>query len=239
MNNFPESRNPAEREMLLRQPGRIAFFLAIIAVMLLWPPPPVSADVYRYIDEQGTVHFTNVPDQRKFKLWFREKRVILKPGLGSGQYDDLITGAAARHQVDEALIKAVIRAESNFNHRAVSPKGARGLMQLMPETASILDVKDSFEPGSNIDGGVRYLRYLINAYSGQLSLALAAYNAGEKSVARYGGIPPYTETRLYVRRVLDLYDRYRNETAAASRKPPEQAAAAALRPGFRQASQMR
>ena len=199
---------------------------AVAGVLLFLSPTPSSADVYRYVDAQGTVHFTNVPDNRKFKLWFREKRVLLKAGLGGGRYDDLITGASARYQVDEALIKAVIKAESNFNHNAVSPKGARGLMQLMPQTASILEVRDSFEPESNIDGGVRYLKYLMNVYSGHLPLALAAYNAGEKAVAKYGGIPPYSETQHYVKRVLAYYDRYRMEG-----KPRDRAAADPAGPG--------
>jgi hypothetical protein len=190
-----------------REAGIYTLFAVILSLALL-SPCPSEADVYRYVDEQGTLHFTNVPDHGKFKVWIREKRVLFKPSLGSGQYDNLIAGAAGRYQVDDALIKAVIKAESNFNHRAVSPKGAQGLMQLMPQTASSLQVKDSFEPESNIEGGVRYLRYLINAYNGHLPLALAAYNAGEKAVARYGGIPPYSETQNYVKRVMENYRRY-------------------------------
>ena len=179
-------------------------------------PLNARADVYRYVDEQGTIHFTNVPDNRKFKLWIRESRVLLKPGLGNVKYDALIAAAAERHKVDCALIKAVIKAESNFDHSAVSPKGAQGLMQLMPQTALSLQVRDSFEPEANIEGGVRYLRYLINVYGGDLRLALAAYNAGEKAVARHRGIPPFAETRTYVRRVLDHYDRYRKESDTAA-----------------------
>lgn len=186
----------------------ILTFFAVILSLALLSPVPSQADVYRYVDGQGTLHFTNVPDHGKFKVWIREKRVLFKPSLGSGQYDGLIAGAAERYQVDDALIKAVIKAESNFNHRAVSPKGAQGLMQLMPQTASSLQVKDSFEPESNIEGGVRYLRYLLNVYKGHLPLALAAYNAGEKAVARYGGIPPYSETQNYVKRVMENYRRY-------------------------------
>lgn len=184
-------------------------------IMLLLFPPTGQADVYRYVDNEGTVYFTNVPDRSGFKLWIREERVLLKPVLQNGKYDALIAAAAGRYQVDYALIKAVIKAESNFNHRAVSPKGARGLMQLMPYTASILQVADSFEPEANIEGGVRYLNYLVNLYEGRLPFALAAYNAGEKAVAKYGGIPPYRETQNYVKRVLDLYLRYSAEMQVA------------------------
>jgi soluble lytic murein transglycosylase-like protein len=106
-------------------------------------------------------------------------------------------------------VKAIIKAESNFNHRAVSPKGAKGLMQLMPATASSLQVRDSFHPENNIEGGVKYVRYLLNFFNGNLPLALAAYNAGENAVLRYGGIPPYRETQTYVRRVLSYHDRFK------------------------------
>lgn len=129
--------------------------------------------------------------------------MILDPKSGTDKYDRLIMRAAQKYNVDKALIRAVIRAESNFNHQAVSPKGARGLMQLMPATASALNVQDSFNPESNIDGGVRYLGYLLRLYNGNLSLALAAYNAGEGAVLRNNHrIPPYKETKDYVRRVL-------------------------------------
>jgi soluble lytic murein transglycosylase-like protein len=189
--------------------------------MFLLLPSITRADVYRYVDAQGITHFTNIPDNRKFKLWIREKRVLLKPALGNVKYDTLIEAAAGRHRVDKALIKAVIKAESNFDHRAVSPKGAQGLMQLMPQTASNLQVINSFEPEANIEGGVRYLRYLIDVYGGDLHLALAAYNAGEKAVASHRGIPPYSETRNYVRRVLDLYERFsRKEPGTMASAPP-------------------
>lgn len=172
-----------------------------------------SADIYKYVDAEGVIHLTNVPTESgiKYTLIMREKRVIFDKKLGEdiSKYDHLITKASEKYSVDPALIKAVIKAESNFNHRAVSKKGARGLMQLMPATASSLHVQDSFHPESNIEGGVRYLRYLLNYFSGNLHLAIAAYNAGENAVIRYGGIPPYRETQIYVQRVLSYLDKFR------------------------------
>ena len=175
-----------------------------------WGFPSFSAaDIYKYVDENGVVHFTNLPTSPKFKLVYRERRVHLDVGLQGEKYEPLIHYAAQRYGVDYALVKAVIKAESNFNHRAVSRVGARGLMQLMPSTADLLQVQDSFRPEENIDGGVRYLRYLLDVYRGDLRLALAAYNAGERAVYRYRGIPPYKETRTYVKRVLEYYEQYR------------------------------
>jgi soluble lytic murein transglycosylase-like protein len=129
-----------------------------------------------------------------------------------GEYDEFIKKAAQKHNLDHALIRAVIKTESGFNHKAVSRKGARGLMQLMPGTALTLNVSDSFDPWSNIDGGSKYLRYLLNQFNGNLSLALAAYNAGEAAVAKYrNSIPPYPETQTYVRRVLSFFQKYSGE----------------------------
>ncbi len=185
----------------------------ISLAILLTMPSLASADIYKYVDAEGVIHLTNVPTERgiKYTLIMREKRVIFDRKLGEdiSKYDHLITKASEKYSVDPALIKAVIKAESNFNHRAISKKGARGLMQLMPATASSLHVQDSFHPESNIEGGVRYLRYLLNYFSGNLHLAIAAYNAGENAVIRYGGIPPYRETQIYVRRVLSYLDKFR------------------------------
>lgn len=127
------------------------------------------------------------------------------PGGQSSLYAVEILQAAERYGVAAKLVEAVIRVESAFNPQAVSRKGARGLMQLMPETASLLGVQNSFSPGQNIEGGVRYLRHLLDRYRGNLPLALAAYNAGPRVVDRYRGIPPYPETREYVQRVLRFY----------------------------------
>jgi soluble lytic murein transglycosylase-like protein len=120
-------------------------------------------------------------------------------------YEREISEAAERYGIPEPLIRAVIRAESGFNPRAVSRKGARGLMQLMPETAAVLGVRDSFNPGQNIDAGVRHLRGLKERLGDDLRIVLAAYNAGEQAVLTYGGMPPFPETRQYVSRVLHLY----------------------------------
>ena len=123
----------------------------------------------------------------------------------------MISDACGRHGVDAELVKAVIQVESNYNHRAVSPKGAKGLMQLMPGTANRYGVKQAFDPQENIDGGVRYLRDLLDLFD-DTKLALAAYNAGEGAVQRYNGIPNYVETQNYVRKVLALYNGERSYT---------------------------
>ena len=130
----------------------------------------------------------------------------------------LVDLASDKHKVDSDFIRSVIRAESNFNLRAVSPKGAQGLMQLMPQTSLKLGVQDPFEPGANIDAGTRYLRELLLQYHGDAAKALAAYNAGPHRVDQYHGVPPYRETRAYVRRVINDYNRSKKkeETSTAS-----------------------
>ncbi len=135
------------------------------------------------------------------------------------ELDSLIEEHSGRNRLDPDLVRAVIRAESGFNPRAVSSKGAMGLMQLMPATAADLDVDDAFDPESNIDGGTRYLRQMFDEFEGQIELALAGYNAGPNAVRHYGGIPPFAETRRYVERVLRDYRDdfgYRLPTTAAS-----------------------
>ena len=191
-------------------------------VFFCWPLDESRADIYRYVDDDGVVHLTNVPTDNKFKLWLKESRrepdfFIGRRGQGRefASFDDLIIKAADLHNVDYALIKAVIKAESDFNHTAVSRKGARGLMQLMPGTASIYGVDDSFDPWSNIEGGVRHLKYLLGQYNGNLPLTLAAYNAGEGAVQKYNyKIPPYEETQNYVKRVMHYLKKYSGTSKA-------------------------
>ena len=177
-----------------------------------------SAGIYKYVDESGTIHFTNCPRDPKFKLYIRESKEDVGDGISSSsvyyirdsnQYDSLISELSRKYQVDFALIKAIIRAESGFNPFAVSRKGAKGLMQLMPETASRLNVSNVFNPKENIDGGVRHVKYLLSLFNDDLRLSLAAYNAGENLVADLRSIPPYRETVDYVQRVLSFYQSYR------------------------------
>jgi soluble lytic murein transglycosylase-like protein len=174
------------------------------------------ADVYQYIDDKQVIHLTNVPAGPQYRILIKEQTFHAYPMPDAGPFYELIAWTAGKYGMDGDLVKAIIKAESNFNHKAISKKGAKGLMQLMPQTAMNLSVDDCFHPGANIDGGIRHLTHLINLYNGNLSLALAAYNAGEAAVAKYRGIPPYTETRTYVRQVLDFYDRYKK---AAKNKP--------------------
>jgi hypothetical protein len=170
---------------------------------------PASAESFKLTESDGTVHLTNAPnDPRYQRMGFTsgtQAGFLRLPEGDTGPYVHEIRDAAERYGVPVRLVSAVIRAESGFNPRAVSRKGARGLMQLMPTTAASLGVRNSFDPKQNIDGGVRHLRGLIDRFPSNLPFALAAYNAGERAVVQYGGIPPYPETQDYVSKVLFFY----------------------------------
>lgn len=125
--------------------------------------------------------------------------------LSQGHLDAIIEEAADQHQIDPDLVRAIIQVESNFNPYAISPRGARGLMQLVPATARRFGVRNAFDPRSNLDGGIRYLKYLMGMFEGDLQLSLAAYNAGEDAVARSRGVPPFRETRNYLRKITQIY----------------------------------
>lgn len=185
---------------------------AVILCLMLLLPAPVLADFYQFVDAEGVVHFTNAPTIKAQRILKEEGAsgaapIILKRSYRQsvGQFSSLVSEKADKYRLDPDLLMAVIKTESDFNPYAVSPKGAMGLMQLMPGTASRLGVKDSFDPAQNIDGGSRYLRYLLDYFNGSVSLALAAYNAGENAVTRWQNIPPYKETQQYVRKIMSDY----------------------------------
>jgi soluble lytic murein transglycosylase len=179
--------------------------VAVGAVIALWVGE-AEADSYRLVDDNGVVHLTNAPTDPRYR------GLPIVSGTSTGwlrmtetshhQFTADIREISLRHGVDPRLVESVIRAESAFNPTAVSRTGARGLMQLMPQTAAMLGVRDSFNPRENIEGGVRHLRYLLDRYPGNIPLAVAAYNAGEGAVDSHRGIPPYAETQQYVQRVL-------------------------------------
>src|SRR5215472_5904092 len=181
--------------------------LAVAATMAA--ATPAAAQVYKRTTSDGTTYFTNIQPNPTYQRAAYTAHVAREPqrppSADYGLYSREIAEASARYGVPEGLIWAVIRVESGFDPRAVSSKGARGLMQLMPETAAILGVRDIFNPRENIHGGARHLRGMMDRFHYDLPMAIAAYNAGERPVAMFRGIPPYPETRDYVARVLRLY----------------------------------
>lgn len=170
----------------------------------------VQAQIYTRRNASGVVEATNVPDSSDYRLTYPGKGVVihsraykLRPSY-NGEFNHHISAAATAHGVSVDLVRAVIQVESDFDHLAVSSKGAQGLMQLMPFTARRFGVSDPFDPRQNIFGGVRYLRFLLDLFQGNVALSVAGYNSGENAVLRYGGIPPYKETRAYVEKVQSL-----------------------------------
>jgi soluble lytic murein transglycosylase-like protein len=194
----------------------LLFTLLLTLLASLSGAVPTCADIYRYEDDEGIVHFTDAPTDKRFIIFMRDikkdKQLRTKLKLSStanpAEYEQIIKNCSDKYGVSCSLIKAVILAESGYNPNAVSHKGASGLMQLMPGTAKSLKVSNSFDPKDNVEGGVKYLRFLLDTFRGDVSLALAAYNAGLNKVAKFGGIPPYVETRTYVNRVLSYMQSY-------------------------------
>jgi len=187
------------------------FLGALLLMCFLFAATAARADIYRSVDENGVVCYTDVSfskaDERVMKTPSAPARQKESPGRepAKKEFHGIVKEKAAKYEMDPSLIHAVIKAESNGNPYAVSRKGAKGLMQLMPTTANDLQVSNPFDPEENIDGGTRYLKYLIERFNGDLTLALAAYNAGPKTVEKTGAVPSITETRQYVKRVLALY----------------------------------
>ncbi len=172
-----------------------------------------GADIYKYVDAEGVIHYSNVQHDGRYRLYMREGRGSAPAERtggynGSGWMADHVNRYCKAHDMSPALVHAIIKAESDGRRTAVSPKGAKGVMQLMPFTSRQMNVNDPFDPIENVEGGIRYLKELLATFDGNVTHAVAAYNAGPAAVKKYGGIPPYRETRQYVQRVLALYRKY-------------------------------
>ncbi len=194
--------------------------VCLCAILLVFARP-AAADIYKYVDSNGRVHLADRSLHRGYVLIFRKGRKVTPQSWSRGyalnlkRYGPVVDQVAQRHQLDAALVHAVVQVESSYNPVAVSRAGAVGLMQLMPETAQRYGVPDRRDPHRNLDGGVRYLRDLILRFN-NVVLALAAYNAGENAVERYGNrIPPYPETRRYVQKVMHAWRSRREQLAKA------------------------
>jgi soluble lytic murein transglycosylase-like protein len=191
---------------------KLAYYLVAFTIaLLLLAVFPVNADIYMYIDDEGVMHFTNTPtsSDHDYKLYIREQPFNSETFHYTDKYDDLIGDASDLYDVDSRLVKAIIKVESDFNPRAISKKGAMGLMQIMPENFQRLDIENPFDPKQNIMGGTRYFKQLYQRFNGKLALSLAAYNAGPTAVDQYKSIPPYKETEQYVQRVLSAYRNFK------------------------------
>ena len=190
---------------------RLALFIIVVAVLL--PPLSVTkAAIYSYVDQYGTLHFTNVPADPRYKK--DPGFDIIRKTAVQGRYGQFIRTAADQYMLDPELIRAIIKVESSFDPFAVSEKGAMGLMQLMPGTAEEMHVREPFEASDNIMGGSRYLRKMLNLFDGDLRLGLAAYNAGPNKVLENRRIPKIPETEQYVRKVLKEYGKFRASSLA-------------------------
>ncbi len=204
---------------VLLKTSRLSGALAV-GCMLIVSGGALADNIYKYRSADGTILFTDQAQEQvgqQYTLLSVRKGWSYTPRALSNaqrdQYDTIITQAATRFRVDPALVKAVIHAESLFNHNAISRVGAQGLMQLMPETAAYLKVSNPFDPRANIQGGTQFIAYLKNKFS-DLDHILAAYNAGEGNVRRYGGVPPFKETQAYVKKVKQLRQRYAHQFVA-------------------------
>ncbi|HEX8435752.1 lytic transglycosylase domain-containing protein [Archangium sp.] len=204
-------------------------YLLLPALLLAPLGARASEGIYRYVEKDGTIIYTNVPPPgtkkaARLKGTFSEAPAPSAPVRGRSrtpeELEPHILKAAQRYRIPTALVRAIMHTESNFNSNAVSPKGASGLMQLMPGTASEMYVKDIFDTRDNIEGGVRYLRVLANLFDGDMVKMVAAYNAGPEAVRKYGGqVPPYPETQAYVRKVLQLYFHYKEREQLPKGEP--------------------
>ena len=219
---------------------KICWFSAAVVLVAMLAPQDAAGRVYYYVDSNGTIHYTNAPTSRKYRPLKRFDRfesrrrgaAVKRSYRGSRRpkrfkgpsykrkedryrYDHYIREASRRYNIPFALIKGVIAAESDFDHEAVSYAGAEGLMQLVPSTARMMNVNDTFDPYENIMGGTKYLRYLANMFNGDLVLMLAAYNAGHNLVKELNRVPNIPGIRNYIRKVIRYYRQYQQEEREA------------------------
>jgi soluble lytic murein transglycosylase len=193
------------------------FLRIIILISLCLFPLSCFCGIYGYVDENGVYHFTNIKpaNNKKYQVVIPDRAkaspAFYSKTMNTEQFDSLIMQHSYNHGVDPTLVKAVMKAESNFNPQALSPKGAQGLMQLMPDTARHMSVYDPFDPDDNIRGGTRYLRLLDETFQGNLELVLAAYNAGPNRVKEHNmNVPPFEETRNFIKRVKHYYNKLKS-----------------------------
>ncbi len=196
------------RRQLERGFQNVVWLMGMTLAIFFLSSQYAGADVYMYIDSEGVLHFTNRPTSSKYKVFLKETPRKPSPRVDSSDFDEFIQAAAERFGVQFSLIKAIIRAESGFNPRAVSHKGAMGLMQIMPENLRAFNLNNPFDPEENIMAGARYIAQLLDRFEGKVPLALAAYNAGPSKVEAYRDIPPIQETEEYVKRVMKFYYAY-------------------------------
>ncbi len=178
----------------------------LLFILFIFSAEISSAAVYKYVDQRGRVHYSNVPVMSQYRYYQAETGDAAHTPVSVNQ---LIKHYAQKNDLDVNLVRAVVKAESNFNSRAVSAKGAIGLMQLHPGTIKDLKINDPFDPSSNIAGGTKYLRWMLSRFNGNVDFALAAYNSGPSTVERYNGIPPYAETQSYIKKVKHYQQQYR------------------------------
>jgi len=202
---------------------QMAMIGAVIVASAWLAPAGLQAEIYQYVSPNGTIALTNVPSDARYRK-IEVESARFHSILSERELEPLIKRHSSQQQLHPALIRAVIKAESNFDPRAVSRAGAIGLMQLMPQTAVRLDVRDMFDPDENVGGGTKYLRQLLDRFHGNLPLALAAYNAGENIVDRYQSLPPIDETRQYVRKVLRYYRTFLVRDGVITERPVTQLA---------------
>ncbi len=186
----------------------IVWSVVILAIVFSFAASPLRADVYRYVDKDGTACFTNdIPNSHDYKVFIKERKK--RKVSSTKRYDTFIREASQKHGVSFAILKAIMKVESDFNPTAVSKKGAMGLMQIMPENFKALKLKNPFNPRQNIMAGAWYFKQLLNRFDGKLHLALAAYNAGPDNVSRLQTIPPIRETELFVKKVIRYYNLFK------------------------------